>query len=57
MPLSAVLLERGLGREPAGVRDCFILTPLGIFMLADIIVRLPGIGGCLRDLGIPLSPG
>lgn len=53
LPLVAALLDRSLAdgsRSP----DKKLLAVLVIFMTADLLARLPGIGNDLRDLGVPL---
>jgi hypothetical protein len=54
LPLVAGLLNRGL-RDPAGLApDLKMLLVVAVFMLTDMVARLPAIGPWLRDLGLPL---
>jgi hypothetical protein len=54
LPLIAALLDRGLADPPGRPRNSGILLVLMIFMLVDILARLPKIGAFLRDAGVPL---
>ena len=54
LPLVAGLLNRGL-EDPAGfASDSKMLLVVAVFMLTDMVARLPAIGPWLRDLGLPL---
>ena len=54
LPLVAVLLDHGL-EDPAGRRaDLKTLLVVAVFMLTDVVARLPAIGPWLRDFGLPL---
>jgi hypothetical protein len=54
LPLVAGLLDRGL-EDPAGRgADLKTLLVVAVFMLTDMVARLPGIGPWLRDFGLPL---
>ncbi len=54
LPLIAALLQFGLFRSPAVRTDWNVLLPLLLFMTTDLVARLPGIGGRLREWGFPL---
>ena len=54
LPLIAALLDRGLSNGPGRLQNSKILLVLMIFMLVDILARLPKIGAFLRDAGVPL---
>lgn len=54
IPLITALLDRAWPLDPHKSPAWRILFPLLFFSATDIIVRLPGIGGLLRDLGLPL---
>jgi hypothetical protein len=54
LPLVTGLLNRGL-EDPAGLAsDLKTLLAVAVFMLTDLVARLPAIGPWLRDLGLPL---
>ncbi len=54
LPLIAALLHRALVRGAGLVPDWKLLLPMLVFMLTDMMARLPVFGGWLRDLGLPL---
>jgi len=54
LPLIAALLDRGLSNGSSRARNSNLLVLLAIFMLVDILARLPKIGTFLRDAGVPL---
>jgi hypothetical protein len=54
LPLVAALLDRGLASGVCRVSDWKLLLPVAVFMLTDLLARLPSIGPSLRDLGVPL---
>ena len=55
LPLVAALLDDRL-QQPETYRG-FRTSPLAVwsFMIVDLLARLPGIGGKLRDWGFPLA--
>ena len=54
LPLVAALLDQGLAQKPERAADWKLLLPVLVFMLTDLMVRMPFIGATLRDLGAPL---
>lgn len=54
LPLIAALLDRGLADGSGRARNSTLLLVPAIFMLVDILARLPKIGALLRDAGVPL---
>lgn len=54
LPLVVALLDRSLANGTSRPADKKLLTVLIIFMAADLLARIPGIGNYLRDLGVPL---
>jgi hypothetical protein len=54
LPLVAGLLDRGLEAPGARAPDSKTLLVVAIFMLTDLLARLPALGPWLRDLGVPL---
>jgi hypothetical protein len=54
LPLVAALLHQGLPQKPGHAANWKLLLPVLVFMLTDLMVRMPFIGATLRDLGAPL---
>jgi hypothetical protein len=54
LPLIAALLDRGLRTGAGRPHKSKLLLVLMIFMLVDILARVPKIGAYLRDAGVPL---
>jgi len=54
LPLIAGLIDEALTRYEHGLRTQAIIISLGVFTLIDILARIPGIGGRLRERGLPL---
>jgi len=54
LPLIAGLVDEALTLHRQGSRDRTIIISLCAFMVVDMLARLPGIGGWLRELGLPL---
>jgi hypothetical protein len=54
LPLIAALLDRGLVDGSGRAPNSKLLGVLAVFMLVDILARLPKIGAFLRDAGVPL---
>jgi len=54
LPLVAALLDQGLAREPGRAMNWKLLLPLLVFMFADFLAVIPGVGPWLRDLGASL---
>lgn len=53
LPLVAALLDQGLA-QAGRAADWKFLLPVLVFMLTDLMARMPVIGSSLRDLGTPL---
>jgi len=54
LPLVTGLLHRGLERPARRVATLLPLLVLVVFMLTDVMARMPVIGPWLRDIGLPL---
>jgi hypothetical protein len=54
LPLVTALLHQGLPQKPGHAANWKLLLPVLVFMLTDLMVRMPFIGAPLRDLGAPL---
>jgi hypothetical protein len=54
LPLIAALLDCGLANGLGRARNTKMLLVLLVFMLVDILARLPKIGVFLRDIGAPI---
>jgi hypothetical protein len=54
LPLVAGLLDRGLEDTAGRGADLKTLLVVAVFMLTDMVARLPAIGPWLRDFGLPL---
>jgi hypothetical protein len=54
LPLIAAVLDRSLADGSSRPRNLKLLWVLVVFMLVDILARLPKIGAYLRDVGVPL---
>jgi hypothetical protein len=54
LPLVAALLHQSQSEVGGSARTWKLPLPVLIFMLTDIVARLPTIGGSLRDWGLPL---
>ncbi len=52
LPLVAALLDLGIASAKISAANWKILLPVGVFMLADLLARLPGVGPLLRDWGV-----
>ena len=54
LPLLIPLVDHRLPNRICDFRDVRVPWAVVFFMVTDMLVRVPGIGGSLRDLGIPL---
>jgi len=54
LPLIASLLDSALPRQASDKTNWKIVGPILFFTATDLLARLPGIGGRLRDWGLPL---
>lgn len=54
LPLLAALIDYRLPNRIYKFRDLKLPWAVVFFMITDMVVRVPGVGGRLRDLGIPL---
>ena len=54
LPLLAGLVDYALSLKQWQKPHAMLLIALAVFMIVDIVARLPGIGPVLRDLGAPL---
>ena len=54
LPLIAGLVDEALAQHEQGMRSRTIVISLGVFTVIDILARIPGIGGRLREAGLPL---
>jgi len=54
LPLLAALVDYKLPKLIYNFRDLRLSTAVVVFMVIDLVVRVPGFGGWLRDLGLPL---
>ena len=52
LPLIAALLDLGINAGKFSNANWKILLPVGVFMLADLLARMPGVGPLLRDWGV-----
>jgi len=54
LPLLTALVHHRLPNRICHFRDLRVPPAVVFFMVTDMLVRVPGIGGWLRDLGLPL---
>ena len=54
LPLLTALVDHRLPNRICHFRDLRVPPAVVFFMVTDMLVRVPGIGGWLRDLGLPL---
>jgi hypothetical protein len=54
LPLVAGLVDEALAQQEQGVRPRTLIVSLITFTSIDILARIPGIGGWLREAGLPL---
>jgi len=54
LPLIAGLLDRGLEDPGCHASNLKMLLVVAVFMLTDMVARLPVVGPWLRDLGVPM---
>ena len=52
LPLLAALVDLGMPPWPSASPNWRLLLPVAVFMLADVLARMPGVGPLLRDWGV-----
>jgi hypothetical protein len=52
LPLVAALVDLGVPQSQSSTPNWKLLLPVAVFMLADLLARMPGVGPLLRDWGV-----